>query len=283
MIWDPIIEHLARVIGSTAILVTTFWKGDDLISSAGRKLLAVRINAAIASPSRTEAKVLSDVVRAYFAGNLPAWRFVLNVFVFTIASMLLLMLIYVPLTPGFFSSLLVDQLQRSEVVTQFLLDGLTKTFVANYVGFSIFAMRSVRDDFDPLKSLFVDIVVKILVFIAATAAIYVAYAHINGAFTGSARRALLAVGPTIVTAAKFQDLTAVYLYSLCISSLPLYLTALVQTMADHPGFSAAVRSIFFWLPFDEKPIRALAVVFGCFFGFFAVLASTFATALARWH
>ncbi len=283
MIWDPIIEYFTRATGAVAVLAATFWKGDDVISSEASKWLAARIGERIKTPSHEDARNLSDIVSAYFSGRLPAWRFIRNVFLFTIVSMLVLMLVYVPLTPGFFSSLSTEQLQRSIVFSQFLFEGLLATFVANYVGFSIFAARSSRDDFDPFKSLFVDVVAKILVYIMVTALIYVAYARIKGSFTGSDRAALEAVGPTIVGAAKFQNLSAVYLYSVCISSLPLYLVALARAMADYPRFSAAIRSVFFWLPFGDKPIRAIAVVLGVFFAAFAVIASMFAAAIERWH
>jgi len=282
VIWDQLVAHITRGLGAVTILLATFWKGDDLMSAEGRKLLTAKLDSAIAAP-RDEAKNVADIMRMYFSGRLPPWRFALNVLWFTIASMLLLMLVYIPLAPKFLTSLATDPLQRWEVGTEFLFDGLTKTFLANYVGFSIFAMRSERDDFDPVRSLFVDVVAKVLVFIVATAVIYVAYARIRGTFGGSDWKALYAITPTLLYAAKFQDLTAVYLYSLAISSLPLYIAALAQAMADHPRFSAAIRLAFFWLPFHDKPVRALAVVLGCFFGLFAMLASMLATAAGRWH
>jgi hypothetical protein len=283
VIWDQLVAHITRGLGAVAILLATFWKGDDLMSAEGRKLLTAKLDSAIAAPSRDEAKNVADILRMYFSGRLPPWRFALNVLSFTIVSMLLLMLVYVPLTPQFFTSLTTDPLQRRAVGTQLLFDGFIATCIANYVGFSIFAMRSEHHDFDPVRSLFVDLVVKVLVFIVATAVIYVAYARIHGAFTGSDQAALKAVKPTVLLAAKFQNLTAVYLYSLAISSLPLYIAALAQTMADYPRFSAAIRLAFFWLPFHDRPVRSLAVVLGCFFGLFAMLASMLATAAGRWH
>ena len=280
MIWDDTVAHLSRGVGAVAILAVTFWKGDDLLSNDGRKLIAARLEATMAEPSQ-DAKGVSDLLRAYFSGRLPAWRFALNVLVFTLASMLLLMIVYVAITPGFFKSLVTDRQQLSAVVSQFLLDGLIKTFAANYIGFSIFAKRLEQGDFDPLKSLFVDVIVKVVAFIAVTALIYQIYAQM-GSFTGSSQKALEAVRPTILAAAKFQNLTAVYLYSLAISSLPIYLAALLHAMAVRPRFSAAIQSMFFWLPFHDKPVRALAVVLGCFFGIFAMLAGTLAIAAGRW-
>lgn len=281
MIWDDLVGYASRAVGAVAILVTTFWKGDDLISSDGRKLISARINGAITSSG--EAAAIEEVVRAYFSGRLPALRFAANVMLFTISSMLLLLVIYVSLTPNFLSSLINDPMQRSQLLKQFVFDGLIKTFVANYIGFSVYSLRSERVDFDPVRSLFVDVVIKVVVFIVLTAAIYVAYAKIQGAFSGKTGTALAAVGPTILLAAKFQNLTAVYLYSLALSSLPLYLAALLRALSDHPRFSAVIRSLFFWLPFHDKPVRALAVVLGCFFALFALLAGLLANAVSRWY
>jgi hypothetical protein len=278
-ILDFILAHASRAVGAVAILVTTFWKGDDLISSDGRKLIAARINGVIAAPG--EAAAIEEMVRAYFSGRLPAVRFAANVMLFTISSMLLLLVIYIALTPNFLTSLINDPMQRSALFSQFFIDGLTKTFVANYVGFSIYSYRSERVDFDPAKSLFIDVVIKVVVFIALTAAIYVAYANVTGAFAGKTATALAAVGPTILLAAKFKNLTAVYLYSLAISSLPLYLAALARALSDYPRFAAVIGSLFFWLPFQDKPVRALATVLGCLFAVFAVTAGIFAAAISR--
>ena len=279
MLWDELLAHVTRAVGAVAIVAATFWKGDDLISSEGRKLLASRINGAIVSPG--EGVAIQELVRAYLSARLPAMRFVINVLLFTISSMLLLLIVYIALTPKFMSSLIDDPMQRSELFSQFFIDGLTKTFVANYIGFSVYSLRSERVDFDPAKSLFVDVVIKVIVFIALTAAIYVAYANFTEAFTGKTSTALAAVGPTILLAAKFKNLTAVYLYSLAISSLPLYLAALARALSDYPRFSAAVRGLLFWLPFQDKPVRAMATVLGCFFVLFALTAGMLATTVSR--
>jgi hypothetical protein len=107
---------MSRTVGAVAILVGTFWRGDDLISSDGRKLIAARINGAIASAE--EAAAVEEMVRAYFSGRLPALRFAANVMLFTISSMLLLLVIYIALTPNFLSSLIEDPMQRSQVLQQ---------------------------------------------------------------------------------------------------------------------------------------------------------------------
>src|SRR5579885_3353978 len=106
MSWEAVVEYFTRAAGAFATLAATLWKGDDVISSDARKWLAACIENGIEKPCSEDAKMLSDIVASYFSRELPALRFVRNVFVFTVASMLALMLAYVPLTPGFFSSLM---------------------------------------------------------------------------------------------------------------------------------------------------------------------------------
>ena len=50
----------------------------------------------------------------------------------------------------------------------------------------------------------------------------------------------------------------------------------MAALAENPRFADAMRSAFFWLPFEEKPIRALSVVTGIFVALFAVVAALFA-------
>ena len=52
MIWDDTVAHLSRGVGAVAILAVTFWKGDDLLSNDGRKLIAARLEATMAEPSQ---------------------------------------------------------------------------------------------------------------------------------------------------------------------------------------------------------------------------------------
>jgi hypothetical protein len=52
---------------------------------------------------------------------------------------------------------------------------------------------------------------------------------------------------------------------------------LIYYMANHPLFASIVQTIFFWLPFKEKPIRALSIVSGFFLAIFAGCAAVAAS------
>jgi hypothetical protein len=281
MLWDDLLSHLTRGLGAIAIIGATFWKGDDLVSEDGRKLISARLDAAISSPDANISRQVAAVARAYFSRRMPALAFIRNVLIFTIAAFLLLLTIYISLIPGFFGQLVSDADARWRFLGRLLGNGFVVTFVTNYIGFSVYAVRVDQADFRAARSLFVDIIVKVAAFIAITAVTYVVYANVYGSFSGSTHLALRAVGPTIIDAIWFRDLTSVYLYSVAISSLPLYLSFLVELMAYSPPFSRFVQLAFFWLPFRDKPIRTLALIFGTFFAVFASATAILVTAATR--
>jgi hypothetical protein len=41
-------------------------------------------------------------------------------------------------------------------------------------------------------------------------------------------------------------------------------------MVLHPGFARLIQTVFFWLPFEGKPLRAIAVVFSLLAALFAL-------------
>ena len=88
--------------------------------------------------------------------------------------------------------------------------------------------------------------------------------------------ALKAVLPTLRGAATFQNLTGVYLYACAISALPLFVAACVHLMQTNPALSRLVRSFFFFLPFQDRPMRSIAFVLGVFVALFGFVVSVLA-------
>jgi hypothetical protein len=117
----------------------------------------------------------------------------------------------------------------------------------------------------------IDMIGKVVLFIVVAAMVYIMFAHWAGSFNGSEIMALRAVGSTIAGAASFENLTGAYLYATAISTFPLFLGACIEIMQESPAFSRIVRGAFFFLPFKDKPIRAIAVVVGTFFAMFGVV------------
>src|SRR5580700_9427041 len=117
---------------STVAIVTflgVFWKGDEsLLSESGRKLLFANLVSSVDTPFHP--LIIMD---RYFSPQLPGLRFVLNVLLFSLASLFLLLFTYITWTPGFWNQLLTDGLARMHFFREVLLYGLPTTFIVNYL------------------------------------------------------------------------------------------------------------------------------------------------------
>lgn len=277
MLWDEAIAHLTRASGAAAIIAATFWKGDNLISKEGRKRLSAALQAKLDTPAAGNAAESLDLMRLYFSGEIPAWRFALNLLIFSSASLAILLIIYVSVVPGLFTQLLDDSEARFRFFKQFFTNGLGSVLIVNYFAFSLYVFRS-RDlkRYTPIRTLAVDIILKITIFILCTAFTYFVFTYYFNSFSGNIKLALGAVGSTIWDAIFFRNLTSVYLYSVAVSSFPLFLSAAMAAQAGNPRFAALIQSAFFWLPFEEKPIRAFSVIVGIFVALFAFATALFA-------
>jgi hypothetical protein len=261
---------------STVAIVTflgVFWKGDEsLLSESGRKLLFANLVSSVDTPFHP--LIIMD---RYFSPQLPGLRFVLNVLLFSLASLFLLLFTYITWTPGFWNQLLTDGLARMHFFREVLLYGLPTTFIVNYLGFmgySYFAHSGTNMvNLKVRHILIIDLLARVALFVAVTTIIFIAFAHFTDeAFLGSKVRALKSVGPTLAYAAVFQDLSGVYLYATAISAFPLFVGACIEAMQESPPFSRLIRGVFFFLPFADRPIRSVAVVVGTFFAIFSAVA-----------
>jgi hypothetical protein len=256
------VEQLTRGASAVIILLGAFWKGDNLLSEGGRKQMYEALSSTTQSTVRTLA-----IVDRYFSDNVPTRRFMLNTLIFSCAALLLLLIAYISLIPGMWTSLREDSFQRSEFLAQIVGNGLPVVFVVNYLGFVAYAQIH-RPQFgrniSAVAALALDMAIRILLFLVTTAIIYVLFADLAGSFKGDDILALRAVGPTLMDAATFRNLTGVYLYACAISALPIFLAAIIELMQRSPLVSKIVRGIFFFLPFENRPLRSIAVVLGVF-------------------
>ena len=80
----------------------------------------------------------------------------------------------------------------------------------------------------------VDIGVRVFLFLALHALIYVLSADWFGSFGGSRKTALSVVAPTLARSAFFENISGVYLYATMVSALPLYVSAIKQSQVLRP-------------------------------------------------
>ena len=265
-------ELFAQLAGGAlvvAVISFVFWKADDLISKSGKELLAKLIGQSINDPERSELRqALMTFLKQYFSTRLPVLTFIGNVALLTAASITILLIIYITRTDKLLEQLSSDSDALRFLLTQVIFNGFIVTYVVNHVAFSLYSELIDRFDIGPprwsVAVILADALLKMLLFIGATIASYVLYAHFFGSFGGSAALAAHAAIPTVANGLRFENLTGVYLYSVAISSLPIFLISLINLLIVSRRTARLVQGLFFWLPFEGHPMRFIAVVLAIF-------------------
>ena len=172
----------------------------------------------------------------FFSTDMPGTRFLRNVLIFSLAGLLPVLLLYVFLSPGFFSVLIEGGPALRRFLRQVLTNGLPVVFVTNYVGFFLFALsqEAPANKRDPAFYLVLDLPVRVLLFLFLHALIYVISADWFDSFGGSRATALRVVGPTLARSALFENISGVYLYATLVSALPLYVSAIETSLHLRP-------------------------------------------------
>jgi len=172
------------------------------------------------------------MMKGYFAIDMPAGRFLWNTIVFSLLSLVPVVIIYIAMTPGFGGMLVGGGLPLGRFLRQVATNGLPVVFVVNYVSFFLFAwiVAKPRQDYGIRLVLLVDLPFRIVGFIALHAVIYVLSADLFGSFGGSRATALRVVAPTLVRSIFFENISGAYLYATLVSALPLYVTAIENSV-----------------------------------------------------
>jgi hypothetical protein len=174
----------------------------------------------------------------YFTLNMPATRFAWNTLIASLLGLVPLLIIYVTLTPGFFSHLSGNTLAMSQFVRQVLTNGIPVVFVINYAGFALLAWTIEMQNLGERPSALIilsDLAIRLFLFIVLHAFIYVVSADWFGSFGGSRLTALGVVAPTLARSAFFENISGVYLYSTLVSALPLYVQVLHASPRTWPA------------------------------------------------
>jgi len=165
----------------------------------------------------------------YFSLEMPATRFVLNTLIASLLGLALLLFLYVALTPGFASHLARSGPAFGQFMRQVLTNGLPVVFLVNYAGFMLFAwtVAQLRDNRATLTFILIfDPFLRVLLFIALHAFIYVLSVDWFASFGGNRITALKVLAPTLARSALFENISGVYLYATVVSALPLYVVVL---------------------------------------------------------
>lgn len=264
---------LAQSAFAPALLVGLFYGSDKLLSTAASKSIAEAIMDVAAQPKDSKwSAALQEFLAEHFPPKGNPGKFWFSVLLSTLVSLLVVLAIYATRTSG-----LVGQLLTPGFLRQFIGNGLLITLLVN--AFAYWQYRNLLRSFiskSILRNLLwilADLCAKAILFIALTTIIYCIFALTSHAFGGSLESALRAVPITIHEALFFRNLTSVYIYSLMLSSFPIFLAIIVKMFILHPAFARASQRILFFLPLAEKPVRAAAIIFAFFAGLFCLIVS----------
>lgn len=252
---------LQTALTPAVLIGVTLWNSDKALSEAGAKALYQAIEHTAQDPKNSQAtQALESFLDQYFSSNNGWFTFLASVFLLTTISLVIVLAVYTYRMSGLFV-----QLMTSGFVLQFIGNGFVVTFIVNY--FILSQYRHLLGSFVAdstarnLSLVLLDLVTKVVLFIVLTALTYALFASLGNAFHGDVLSALGSVPITIREAILFRNLTSVYIYSLILSSFPIFVVVIVKLMIAGPNFSTFVRRILFWLPLKDKPIRVATCVF----------------------
>jgi len=217
----------------------------------------------------------------YFSLDMPAGRFARNTLIVSLLGLIPLLLVYVALAPGFGAMLLDGGPALSRFLRQVLTNGLPVVFVVNWLSFFLLALIVARRGRGRGLALvfLIDLPARLAIFVVLHAVIYVASADLFGSFGGSRLTALQVVAPTLARSALFENISGVYLYATLVSALPLYVTAIEQSIQDGGGPLFRLGRLVRRLLGRSGPLLLALVLFAVF-----VLALTMvAAAVAQWQ
>lgn len=172
----------------------------------------------------------------YFSVSMPAAQFVRNVLLFSFASLLPVLMLYVLLAPGFAPALAAGGPALMRFLRQVATNGLPVVFAVNYVSFYLFAItkHAKAGPGDTASLVLADVVLRALLFPGLHALVYFLSADWFGSFGGNRSTALAVVSPTLARSAFFENISGVYLYATMISALPLYCSAIRRSETLRP-------------------------------------------------
>lgn len=209
-------------------------------------------------------------MKRYFALEMPAVQFVRNTLIISVVGLLLSLLLYIVLIPGFAAHLTGGGPTLTRFMRQVLTNGVPVVFAVNYTSFFLYAWINARRLGGQSRVLFllIDLPLRVALFIVLHAIIYVFSADWFGSFGGSRLTALRVVAPTLARSALFENLSGVYLYATLVSALPLYVA--VFQSSDGPRLLRR-------LPVRIGAVLTAIVLFGSF-----TLALTVVATLIVW-
>lgn len=199
---------------------------------------------------------------------MPAILFLRNTLVVSLIGLGAMLVPYIAMSPGFGAILAEGGPALSRFLRQLLTNGLPVVFAVNYAGFFVIALSAARASADqiPRMALFLDIPIRVTLFVVLHIIIYVKSADWFGTFGGSRETALQVVAPTLARSTFFENLSGVYLYASLVCAMPMHADLIAR--ADwlrldggrNQHVAAAIVLALLWLALSVVSLTVLAEI-----------------------
>ena len=202
----------------------------------------------------------------HFTLDIPFHRFVANTLIVSCLSLAPLLLLYVLLSPGFAAMLLDNRVALGRLLRQIATNGLPVVFVINYISFFLYALLNERKPSTAFPAIILlgDLSFRVIAFVGLHALIYVLSAGWFGSFGGDRILALRVVGPTLMDAVRFGNISGAYLYATLASAVPLYTTAIDKILMERGSSAEMLRRCISILPGTTGRVVIALLIFAIF-------------------
>jgi hypothetical protein len=275
---------LTSGVAVALVVGAVFWKADDLISSEGR----AKISAAMSGLVDADPDATRSHIQQFLSEFLPppprTAIYARNVAIISLAALVAVGAVYFSRVGGFWLQFTVGADNAWNFIFQLVGDGFLKVFLVNYIALLPHRFYVAQLPRAGLVTCFgllaLDVLFRLVLFFIVSAAIWYLFVQFGGSFGGDYGAALRSLPETFAYAARFADLTGVYLYASALSSLPLFLAVFLRMSTAAPWLSKTIATVFFWLPLRDKPIRLASIGLATCLSVFAMISSTYLTLIS---
>jgi hypothetical protein len=185
-------------------------------------------------------------VERHFGTALSPGRFLLNVALLSILSLLPFTILHVFRTAGFATLVMNDATAAGLVLRQIATNGFPVVFIINAAGFVLYG-SSIRRAVPLNLFLMGDALGRGLLFVLIHLFVYLFSADLFGSFGGSRTTAIDVLGPTLSRAYAFDTISGAYLYALLPGAVLTYAAWLTEAFEERARWAEAAAILFLCL------------------------------------
>ena len=260
---------LAAGAGIFAAIAAVVWTWDAGLPAR----TTARLSRELCRPGRADEAVLREAgeafLRAAVGPQAPFGRFARRVAGASAGALAATTLVWFVATPGLPASFLSDAASLKLVLRQLILNGFVSTVLITWASWALGGARIGRlaaaEPGRLARHIGLDLLVRLALLAALSAAIFALFARHAGSFGGSVETAVAVVPETLAGALAFRGLSGAQVYAALLTGFPWALLLLLRLAAAQPWVGALWRRLGRRLPVAERPFRFLGLLLaaGC--------------------